>query len=398
MKILVGWNDAEEIDLLNLYLIGGGENEVLVTRESDRFLKEAEEQSWDVVLMTVSFPTTGDEGFEMLSKMREILPGIPTVLAVRPDETISLPKFLKRGLRFYLYRDENKDYIFLIQSTLESAIAAARAEEAERLAEHLRREIEGVRMLQEAIIPHGLDVPAGYSAVARYEPSEVTVMGDRPVVMAGGDYYDLFCASETTLTALIGDASGHGLKACMSIMTMHTLVRMLSSEQFRDTSSFVSAINQRLCDSSIVQSGGGFITLLYSTLDIETHRVSWTSAGHPLPLLQNLTTNEVWQVGKNSDGGPPLGIMPGVEYPAYELEMPENSRLLIYSDGLADALPAGKADIPAFGMEGIVRAMQESQKMNVDDALDHLFHSSNQFTEGEGRHDDTSVLLLERRS
>ena len=118
-----------------------------------------------------------------------------------------------------------------------------------------------------------MQTPSGYTASARYEPSQVTVVGDQPVIMAGGDYYDLFCPDGHTLIALIGDASGHGLKACMSIMTMHTLVRMLAGDRFRDTAAFVTEINQRLCENSIVQSGGGFITLLYASVDTAGHRV-----------------------------------------------------------------------------------------------------------------------------
>ena len=160
--------------------------------------------------------------------------------------------------------------------------------------------------------------------------------------MAGGDYYDMFTAQGDMLIALVGDASGHGLKACMSIMTMHTLVRMLGTTRFDDTAKFVGEINSMLCTNSIVQSGGGFITLLYVAVDTKTHKVSWTSAGHPPALLHRLDTNEVEQIGANSDGGLPLGIADGMPYDAMEFTMPPHSRLLLYSDGLTDAPGAGR--------------------------------------------------------
>src|SRR5436853_7642985 len=115
--------------------------------------------------------------------------------------------------------------------------------------------------------------------------------------MAGGDYYDLFRADERTLIALIGDASGHGLKACMSIMAMHTLIRMFPGDHYRNTAAFVAEINQRLCENSIVQSDGGFITLFYTALDTAENTMTWTSAGHPPALLHRLDTNEGIQVG-----------------------------------------------------------------------------------------------------
>jgi len=68
----------------------------------------------------------------------------------------------------------------------------------------------------------------------------------------------------------------------------------------------------------------------------------------------------------------------------------------IYSDGLTDAFPMNGAAHQAFGVQGITRALRASAAQRLDQALDHLFHASNTFTGGNGRHDDTSVLLLER--
>ncbi len=395
MRILVGWDDPAEAELLRLYLTGGGDNAVTITDQEGPFLAEAHQPAWDVVLFTLSFPTP-EKAFAAYETLQHLHPAVPVVLAARPGEMINLPRFLMRGLRFYVFRDEQGDFMFLVLSALESAIHVAKAEEARRLAETLRQEVEGVRLLQEAIIPRGLQPPPGYRAAARYEPSQVTVVGDKPVVMAGGDYYDLFCPDRHTLAALIGDASGHGLKACMSIMTMHTLVRMLATERFRDTAAFVSEINERLCENSIVQSGGGFITLLYASIDTATHRVSWASAGHPPPLLHHLDADEVAAVGSNADGGLPLGIVPGVGYDAFAFTLPPRCRLLLYSDGLTDALSDQQDSSSAFGVVGISAALRATRERPLAEALDYLFSASNAYTGGQGRHDDTSVLLLER--
>jgi serine phosphatase RsbU (regulator of sigma subunit) len=395
MRILAGWDDSHEAELLQLYLTAGGDNEVLLASDEETLLGAAR-QPWDVVLHTMTFPSAFERGMAVYSRLQELLPGVPIVLACRPSEIIHLPYFLLRGLRFYLYRDAQGDFMFLVLSVLESALQVAVAEQAQRLAEQLRQEIEGVRTLQEAIIPQGLTVPAGYRAAARYEPSQVTVLGGKPVVLAGGDYYDLFCPDKHTLTALIGDASGHGLKACMAIMTMHTLVRMLATEGYRDTAHFVAQINQQLCTNSIVQSGGGFITLLYASLDTTRHQLSWTSAGHPPPLLHHLDSDEVMQIGANTDGGPPLGISADLPYDAYHFTIPPRSRLLLYTDGLTDAFPEGSDGFAGFGVGGIHAALRSCRNRPLEETLDQLLGASHAFTGGKGRHDDTSVLLLER--
>ena len=52
--------------------------------------------------------------------------------------------------------------------------------------------------------------------------------------------------------------------------------------------------------------------------------------------------------------------------------------------------------LAAFGVAGITKALQDSQGLDLPGALDHLFQASHAYTGGLGRHDDTSVLLLER--
>ena len=80
----------------------------------------------------------------------------------------------------------------------------------------LRDEMDGVRRMQESIIPKGLVPPEGYAITARYEPAQMQVVGEVPVVMAGGDYYDLFLPDKNQ-SLMVGDASGHGSKrACRS--------------------------------------------------------------------------------------------------------------------------------------------------------------------------------------
>jgi serine phosphatase RsbU (regulator of sigma subunit) len=396
MRILVAWDDPGEGDLLQLYL-GTGENEASLLRTPAEVLACAEQGGCDVVLLALTFPSTPDEGFALFDRLRQEYPDLPVVLGCRQTELLSLPRFLMRGLRFYLIRDDRGEFVFLALSSLESAVEAVRAEEARKLAERLGEEMDGVRRLQESVIPKGIKAPAGYRIAARYEPAQVSVVGGQPVVMAGGDYYDLFCPDDRTLVIILGDAAGHGLKACMSIMTMHTLIRMFRGEQYRDTAALVAEVNERLCENSIVQSGGGFITLFYAALDTVANTLRWTSAGHPLALLQDLASNEVVQVGTEADGGLPLGISPGLSYTMGQVEVPPGRRLLIYTDGLTDAFPQGSDEkLAPFGVRGIRAALQASRAGTTEEAVEWLFRASHDYTSGSGRHDDMSLVVVDR--
>ena len=397
MRILVGWDNPIEAETIEL-ILNVDESTASVFTDADQFSAAIDQGNWDVVMMATNFPNE-ERALELFKKLQDQMSNAPVVGAWKQGEFTNLARFISLGLHSHLMRDSDGDYVFLIPSMMEAALAAAIAQKSRVLAERLREEVDSVRRLQESVIPRDLPAPPGYEVVARYEPSQIRIVGNMPVIMAGGDYYDVFNLDSDKLILLVGDASGHGVKACMSIMTMHTLIRMIRDQRYPNTVDFVSEVNRRLCNSEIVQDEGGFITLLYSTLDVNSHRLIFTSAGQPMPLLQNMETNEVTPVGTEEQGGLPLAIDADWVYEECDAYIPENSRLLIYTDGLDEAFPAeGDQSHDQFGIKGITKCLQESRDLPLEQALEKLFNDSNAATKGSGRHDDTSVVLLERKA
>jgi serine phosphatase RsbU (regulator of sigma subunit) len=110
-----------------------------------------------------------------------------------------------------------------------------------------------------------------------------------------------------------------------------------------------------------------------------------------------METNECRELGGEEEGGLPLAIDEDWEYEEVVSEIPENSRVLIFTDGLDEAFPAdGEQEHDQFGIKGIMKSLQEGRDLPIDQALQKLFDDSNAATKGSGRHDDTSVVLLER--
>jgi serine phosphatase RsbU (regulator of sigma subunit) len=156
-------------------------------------------------------------------------------------------------------------------------------------------------------------------------------------------------------------------------------------------------VNNRLCKSSIVAGdAGGFITLLYGSLDLANHELQWTSAGHPLPLVHDLTTNEVRAMGTADQAGLPLVVAEGWNYTSCRNVLAPRTRVLMYTDGLEEAFPNDEERHRQFGVTGIIKTMQETRDLPIEDVLQALFDASHAATHGAGRLDDTSIVLLER--
>ena len=393
MRVLVGWDDDDEIELLTMYL-EADDNVAQITRDPVALTAAFETGAFDVVLLPVSFPDA-ERSFAAFEQIRRLNAETPVIVAARPGEIYPLSRFIGHGVQTHVYRDPAKEYMFLLQTLLESALVAKRAEQARVLSEKLRSEIDSVRKLQESMIPRDMPAPPGYEIVARYEPSQIQVSGGQPVVLAGGDYYYAFQVSSKRLVFLVGDASGHGIKACMSIMGMHTLINLLQEGQIGAPDEFVSQVNRRLCAQNLVQEQEGFITLVYGV--VEDGVVRWTSAGHCLPLLQDMETGKVVELGDpRRDGGLPLAVYEDAEYETVTSQLPPGHRLIVYTDGIIEAMPNGDGH-RQFGLEGVMRTLERCRRSSLSETLDELFRESQAFTAGGGRHDDTSVLLLERR-
>lgn len=397
MQVLVGWDDPAQLDLIQMYL-GVDDNTVAVATDPAgvRGLL-AGPVAWDVILLSTDLGGTADAALELFHCCRRLRPGTPVVCAVPPDGVYRLARFLAAGAKGYVFRDAQGDFLFLVLAVLEAAAAAAQAEREQKVAEKLREEVESVRRVQETLIPRGVKAPPRFQVAARYEPSAVRVVGGRPVSMAGGDYYDLFGPKPDRFVVLVGDASGHGMKACMAVVAMHTLVRMIANDCALDTAAFVAAVNRSVCPQQVVTADGGFITMLYAVLDADTNVLRWSSAGHPPPIVHHLDTGEVTEAAAADAGGMPLGLFDAADYDEYKLTVPPRSRVLVYTDGLADAFPDGDETAHhGFGVNGIADALRASAGMPVEAAVQHLFDASLAFTHGSGRHDDTTVVLLER--
>src|SRR5579863_8142590 len=174
MRVLVGWDDESEIELLSMYL-EVGETTVKVVRDPASLVGAIcggganHGGEFDVVLMPVTFPD-GDGSFAAFEKVRRAAPDLPVIVAARPGEIYPLSRFISHNVEAHVYRDPAKEYLFLMQALLESALAAKRAEQARRLAEKLRSEVDSVRKLQESMIPRDMPAPRGCELVGRYEP------------------------------------------------------------------------------------------------------------------------------------------------------------------------------------------------------------------------------------
>src|SRR5262249_53401854 len=90
-------------------------------------------------------------------------------------------------------------------------------------------------------------------------------------------------------------------------------------------------------------------TMVYGIVDLKTHRVRLTQAGHPPPLHQRGAA--VTAVGT---GGFPVGMFPGIEYDYEEFELRSGDRLILYSDGITECQNAEGTEFSIERLEALL--------------------------------------------
>lgn len=203
--------------------------------------------------------------------------------------------------------------------------------------ETLERELQVARQIQESMLPQTLPVLEGFDFGARMIPARAV----------GGDFFDLFALDATRVGIVIGDVSGKGVPAALFMALTRSLVR---AEAVRASTpgEALQRVNRHLLDMNAAQM---FVTLLYAVLDGSTGTVDYARAGHELPLLLNAAGTPQHIVAGQ---GNPLGLFETPRLDEQTVALPPGSTLLLYTDGVSDALdPVGGF----FGLDGLYTAL-----------------------------------------
>ncbi|MFC8226135.1 SpoIIE family protein phosphatase [Streptomyces sp. NPDC057287] len=189
--------------------------------------------------------------------------------------------------------------------------------------------------LQRSLLPQGLPDQSAIDAAYRYLPAQAGLGGLGGV---GGDWFDIIPLPGARVALVVGDVVGHGLHAAATMGRLRTAVHNFSTldlppdELLWHLDELVARIDQ---DESAEGSEGGGVTgatCLYAIYDPVSGRCSMARAGHLQPVIVGPDGSAAFA---DVPGGPPLGLG-GMPFETLDIQLPENSRLVLYTDGLVE--------------------------------------------------------------
>lgn len=248
----------------------------------------------------------------------------------------------------------------------------------DRLAlEHLQKELVIAHTIQLSMLP-----PGDRLFPERTEVQAHAIM--EPAKDVGGDFYDVFFASPDRLFIAIGDVSGKGVPAALFMARTITLMRMEAVRR-RSPAAILEAVNQALCEGN---DSAMFVTLFCGILEIETGQFSFANAGHNPPLFLGLEgRRDFLKVRK----GLVAGIMEASRYPMDTLQLAPGESLLLYTDGVTEAMNPAQ---DLYSEERFLEAVRGWDGESPAVLVDAVRASLAVFSQSAPQADDITMLAL----
>jgi sigma-B regulation protein RsbU (phosphoserine phosphatase) len=206
----------------------------------------------------------------------------------------------------------------------------------------------------------------------------------RQVQELGGDFYDFVPLPENRLALAVGDASGKGLAAALMISNVQSSVRTAALFTGDNGPAALEVVNHQVYGSSLPDR---YATLFYGIFDKARHTLRYVNAGHNPPMVIRRDGSIVWL----ETGGAPVGMFPDWNYEEGVVHLKPGDMVLAYTDGVVEAV---SPDGEEWGVEGLRRAIAETDARSAEDMVHAIFTLMDEFSRG-CRSDDATVVALQ---
>jgi hypothetical protein len=238
------------------------------------------------------------------------------------------------------------------------AVLVFRYARSRRDEERFEAELEAARAVQHVLIPAKIPSVPGYQVDCVYKPAG----------QVGGDFFQIIPLPDGNALVVIGDVSGKGMPAAMTVSMVVGMVRILA-QTMQSPAAILAAMNRNMIDRAF----GGFTTCLILHMS-QDGLVKAANAGHIAPYLGGQEMPVA--------NGLPLGLTAAATYAESSLQLSPDDQLTLLTDGV---LEARKATGELFGFARTASISGQP--------VHEIVHAAEQF----GQRDDITVLSLIRQ-
>jgi sigma-B regulation protein RsbU (phosphoserine phosphatase) len=197
-----------------------------------------------------------------------------------------------------------------------------------------------------------------------------------------GDYCDLMTIADD-LYFIVGDVSGKGVAASMLMAHLHASFRALASLSL-SLEQIMTRASRMFCESTLPTY---FATLVCGKAN-GAGQVEVCNAGHNPPLLMQGSRIECMDAT-----GLPLGIFCEESFSVNSVRLDPGDTILIYTDGLTEALDAAGSQ---YGEDRLCEIAGARYRLSPGELISAIVEDLNRFRSGAEKSDDLTIMAVRR--
>jgi len=240
--------------------------------------------------------------------------------------------------------------------------------------ERVKAEIDAANRIQAALLP--LEAPhlIGTSVSSHY----------RAATEIGGDYFDFLKQPSGEVGIAFGDVSGHGLTSGI-VMAMAKAALLVQIDYDPSPRAVMDVLNEIVIKTAPKRI---LMTFFFGMLDPRSQTLRFSSAGHLDPYVYRAATKRLEPL---SSWGFPLGVRRREPFREHIVEFMPGDRLVLYSDGLIEAIDD---DGEPFGFDRFEQTIRANGHMSADDIKKALLSAVRKFTRNRPPEDDQTLVVV----
>ncbi len=249
--------------------------------------------------------------------------------------------------------------------------AQARLVEKERL----ERELELAATVQRSLLPTDLPQFLDYAFAAYLQPAR----------QVGGDFYDVVVIDEEHLGILIADVADKGFHAALFMAVTRTLF-LHEGKHSLSPAAVATAVHHGMMETSTHDT---FLTAFYGVLHRPTGRLTYVRAAQERPLW----VRPGRKIEALPGNGRFLGMLDGLQLAEYEMQLQPGDRLVLFSDGVPDAINLAEEQ---YGLERLTAVVAEAAHLPAAPLAAHIAQELTIWMQDAPLFDDLTLLVVER--
>jgi len=240
--------------------------------------------------------------------------------------------------------------------------------------ERVKAEIDAANRIQAALLPIESPQLTGASVASHY----------RAATEIGGDYFDFLTLRSGEMGIAFGDVSGHGLTSGI-VMAMAKAALLVQVDVDPSPRVVMDVLNEIVIKTAPKRI---MMTFFFGVLDSATQQLRFSSAGHLDPYVYRARDGRLEAL---SSWGFPLGVRRRDPFREHAVGFDPGDRLILYSDGLIEALDD---DGNPFGFDRFEQVLRACGPKSAEEIKKTLLQSIRKFTRNRPPEDDQTLVVV----